>query len=121
MQVTRMSILAGLAQFGRDDRDDEDRKRPPCPAEGIGRVADRHQRKEDERRAVEGAADGDSHRAAGDALGIAADFGENGEVQLRADGREDGPDQQRSEQPLGHRTEGVDAVAMGGEDDVFAF
>ena len=42
-------------------------------------------------------------------------------MELGTDGVEDGSDQQRAEQALGHGAQSVDAVPLGGEDDVFAF
>ena len=43
---------------------------------------------------------------------------QKGNAELLTDGVEDGAHQQRAEQTLGHSPEGVDAVALEGEDHI---
>ena len=87
---------------------------------------------EDQRRGLKGVADGHGHGGTAHEGGQAADgvanfidgddlSGEEANVELSAKCVEDGTDQQRTEQTLCHGAQGVDAVALGGDDDVFAF
>lgn len=59
--------------------------------------------------------DGISHAIDGDDLG-----GEKANVELGADGVEDRADQQGTEESLSHGAQGVNAVPLGGDHNVFA-
>ena len=62
------------------------------------------------------AADGVTNLVDGDEFGR-----QEADVELGAHGVQNGADEQRAEEALGHRPQGVDAVAADGEDDVLAF
>ena len=78
-------------------------------ADGDGDTGADHQGGE----AADGVADGAFPGTDGDDDGL-----QEADVELLADGVEDGADKQGAEQALGHGPEGVDSVALAGEQDV---
>ena len=130
-QDVDLRLLAdGFAALRGDDGHEQYRQRAACAAQQIAGIAHGRQGEEHHGRRLEGIADGDGHGGAAHERGQAADgvghlfrdlAAEEVDVELGADGVEDGADQQRAEQTLGHSAQGVDAIPLGGEDDVFAF
>ena len=108
---------------------------PNSPTQRVGGETHGDQRKQYQRRASQGIADGHGHAgtyhggsktADGVAQFVRALFDDHdgliqeADAELGTDGAEDGAHQQGAEEALGHGAEGVDAVALEGKDDVFA-
>ena len=117
-----------LAALRSDDGHEQHGQRAAGAAQQVAGVTHSRQREERQGRGLEGIANGDGHGGAAHKGGQAADgIGdvlcdlacEEADVELGTEGVEDGADQQRAEQTLGHGTQGVDAVPLGGEDNVF--
>ena len=114
-------LADGLAQLSGHNGDDEDGQRAACAAEGVGRVAHRHEAEQYQRRAVERPADGHGHGRAAHGRGVAAQVHQRLKPGLLAQRLDDGADEQAGEQALCHRAQRLDEVALGGDDDVLAF
>ena len=104
-------------------------QRPSCPTQGVAGVAHRHKGKEHHGRRLEGIADGHrhgraAHKGAQPTHGVAHVIdgndlgGKKRNPELGPQGVEDGTNEQRAEQALGHSAQSVDAVALGGDDNV---
>ncbi len=133
-QDVHLGLLAHrLAELSGDDGHEQDCQRPARAAQGVGGKAHRHQGKEDQRRGLKGVADGHRHGRAAHGRGQAAHgvgdlvvpaaqgghhLGQEGDVELGADGVDNGTDEQGAEQALGHGPQGVDAVALDRDDDI---
>ena len=109
---------------------------PARPPQGVGGKAHGGQREQDQRRSLEGVADGHRHGRAAHGLGQPAHgvgnlvfpaaqsghhLGEEVNMELGADGVNDGTDEQGAEQSLGHGAQCVDAIPLCGNDNVFPF
>ena len=121
-----------LAEFGGDDRDEQNRQRSAGAAEGVGGKTYGHEREEHKRRAFQGIADGDRHGRTAHGGGEPAHGiilaenlghgrGQKADVKLLAQGVQDGADEQGAEKPLGHRSQRVDPVALRGYLNILSF
>lgn len=90
-------------------------------AQGVGRPAHGNKAEQNQLGGFQGIADGSRHGRACHRRGVGACIHQKGDVRLLAQGLDDGADEQAGKQPLGHGAHGVDAVAMGGENDILAF
>ena len=125
-------LADGLAALSGDDGNEQHRQRAAGLAQGIAGVAHGSQGEQHQRRRLESVSDGNGHGRAAHEGGHAADGiahavdlndfgGEEADVELTSDGVQNRADQQRAEQALSHGAQSVDAVPLGGDDDVFAF
>ena len=129
-QDVDLGLLAdGLAQLRGDDGNEQDRQRAACAAasgegggpQGVGGIAHRYQGEEHHGRRLEGVADGHGHGRAGHGGGVAAYGYEERDPQLIPQGVQNRADEQRAKKSLGHGAQGVDAIPLAGDDDVFTF
>ena len=130
-QNVDLGLLAdGLAALSGNNGYEQYRQRAASTAQQITSVTNGRQGKQYQRRRLEGVADGNghggtAHEGGQTAYGIGHLLcnlcGEEANVELGADGVEDRTDQQGAKQTLGHGTQSVNAVPLGGEYNVFSF
>ena len=129
-QNVNLGFLAdSLTAFGGDDGDKQHCQRAARAAQQVAGIAHGGQREQHQRWGLQGVADSDGHSGAAHeggqaAYGIGNLFGdlrgEKVDVELAAEGIEDGADEQGAEKALCHGPQCVDAVALRGKDDVLA-
>ena len=133
-QNVDLRLLAdGLADLAGQNRHKQHRQRPSGPAHEVGGEAHGDQGEQHQGRGLQRPADGHRHARAhhgraqaADGVGHGAlalaqgddDLRQESDVQLLAQGVENGAHQQGAEQALGHSAHGVDEIPLGREDDV---
>ena len=85
---------------------------PPAPPSALA-AQPTAAREKDHGIGLQGISDGDCHSRAGDGHGIGANVDEVLDGQLLPQGLDDGADEQRAEQTLGHSAQGIDPIALG--------
>ena len=119
----------GLAALRCDDRHEQHGQGSARAAQQVAGVTHSRQREQHQRGRLQGVADGNghggtAHKGGEAAYGVGNLFpdlgGEETDVELRAQRVEDGADQQGAEQALCHSAQGINAIALGGKNDVFA-
>ena len=118
--INRRFLADGLAAFRGYAGNDQNGQRAARAAQLIGGEAHGAERKQHKRRTMKRVSDGDRHGDAGDRFGKVADLHQQIPAELTAEGSEDGADEKGREEPLRHRTQRVDAVALGRKDDVLS-
>ena len=97
--VYRSFLADQLAQLSSDDGDEQHSQRTAFPAQGVGGAAHSGQGEQDKGRRFQGIADGDGHCRSSHSFCKIADLREQGNTELRANGGDDGADEQEAKSP----------------------
>ena len=107
-----------LAALGGHDGDEQHGQRPAGPAQLVRRPAHSGEGEQHHGVGLQRVADGHGHGRAGHLESELADIDQELGGELLAQSLDDSADEQRAEQALGHGPQGVDAVALGRDDNV---